>query len=76
MPSGDERAGHHLTNIIHYTVNAFVVVLLAMKPLDAFKERVVANDQSPLLHERVMLIAAAATGLLFGLHAVHVESVA
>ncbi len=76
MPSEDERAGHHLTNIIHHTMNVFVVVLLAMKPVDAFKEIAVANDQSPLLHERVMLIAAAATDLLFGLHAVHVESVA
>ena len=67
--------GYHLTNIILHAVNTFVVVLLAIKLLDAFKERAL-NRQSPFLNEWATLIAAGTTGLLFGLHPVHVESVA
>ena len=68
--------GYHLTNIILHAVNTFVVVLLAVKLLDAFKERSITNEQSPFLNERAILIAAGTAGLLFGLHPVHVESVA
>ena len=67
--------GYHLTNIILHALNTFVVVLLAIKLLDAFKERAL-NRQSPFLNEWATLIAAGTTGLLFGLHPVHVESVA
>ena len=68
--------GYHLTNIILHAVNAFVVVLLAIKLLDAFMERALPNEQSLFLNERAILIAAGTAGLLFGLHPVHVESVA
>jgi tetratricopeptide (TPR) repeat protein len=68
--------GYHLTNIILHAVNTFMVVLLATKLLDAFKERAIANEQSPFLNERSILIAAGTAGLLFGLHPLHVESAA
>ncbi len=68
--------GHHLTNIIFHAVNTFLVVLLIRRLLDASKERTTGSGHPAFLNERTMLIAAGATGLLFGLHPVHVESVA
>jgi tetratricopeptide (TPR) repeat protein len=68
--------GHHLTNIILHAVNAFLVVVLAMRLLAAFKERAALNGSRSFLNDRAILIAAGTTGLLFGLHPVHVESVA
>jgi hypothetical protein len=68
--------GHHLTNSILHAANTFVVVLIAMRLLTAFKERTTQNGQLPFLHEQAILIAAGVTGLLFGIHPLHVESVA
>jgi protein O-mannosyl-transferase len=68
--------GHHLTNIILHAVNTFLVVVLAMRLLDAFKERAALNGSRSFLNDRATLIAAGTTGLLFGLHPLHVESVA
>ncbi len=65
--------GHHLTNNILHSLNTFIVVLLTVRLLDLFKKR--TASRAPLDSRRV-LIAAGATGLLFGLHPVHVESVA
>jgi tetratricopeptide (TPR) repeat protein len=67
--------GHHLTNIILHAINTFTVVFLVIRLLDAFK-RTVPNGQSSFLNEQTTLIAAGTTGLLFGLHPLHVESVA
>jgi hypothetical protein len=67
--------GHHLTNIILHAINTFFVVFLVIRLLDAFK-RTVRNGQSSFLNEQTKLIAAGTTGLLFGLHPLHVESVA
>jgi tetratricopeptide (TPR) repeat protein len=41
-----------------------------------WKERSMPEEASPFLDERRILIAAGVTGLLFGLHPLHVESVA
>ena len=68
--------GHHLTNIILHAVNSFIVVLLTMKLLQAVKERARQDGPVLFLHERAILIAGGVTGLLFGLHPLHVESVA
>jgi hypothetical protein len=67
--------GHHLTNIVLHAINAFLVVFLVIRLLEAWKKRTVRNGPS-FLSDRGVLIAAATTGLLFGLHPVHVESVA
>jgi protein O-mannosyl-transferase len=68
--------GHHLTNIILHAVNTFVVVLLVISLLKARKGPAVNSEAPGFLSERTMLIAAGITGLLFGLHPLHVESVA
>jgi tetratricopeptide (TPR) repeat protein len=73
---GLDPLGHHLTNIILHAVNAFLVVVLAMRLLAAFKERAALSGSRSFLNDRAILIAAGTTGLLFGLHPLHVESVA
>jgi Tfp pilus assembly protein PilF len=62
--------GHHLTNNILHAVNTFLVVLLSVRILEIWKERTGGENA------RGMLIAGGVTGLLFGLHPLHVESVA
>jgi regulator of sirC expression with transglutaminase-like and TPR domain len=68
--------GHHLTNIVLHAINAFLVVFLVIRLLEVWKEKTVRNGSPSFLNERTMLIAAGVTGLLFGLHPLHVESVA
>jgi tetratricopeptide (TPR) repeat protein len=66
--------GHHLTNVVLHAVNTWAVVFLAIVLLGAARERMDANES--WLDERMTLITAGVTGLLFGLHPLHVESVA
>jgi hypothetical protein len=82
--------GHHLTNNILHAFNTFVVVLLVVRLIEAAKpftihysSASVATGDSPRRADPpgagdspFALIAAATTGLLFGLHPLHVESVA
>lgn len=66
--------GHHLTNNILHAVNTFIVVVLVIKLIEVWRER--ARPGRTFLDEGGMLIAGGMTGLLFGLHPLHVESVA
>ena len=68
--------GHHLTNIVLHAVNTFVVVLLVIRVLQVRKRPAPGGDATAFPAGRAILVAAGATGLLFGLHPVHVESVA
>jgi lipoprotein NlpI len=68
--------GHHLTSIVLHAINVFLVVLLVIRLLEAWKERAVRSGSPSFLNGQAILIAAGTTGLLFGLHPVHVESVA
>jgi hypothetical protein len=68
--------GHHLTNIILHSVNTFIVVLLTARIAKAAGAKKGRAELSRFLNERMILIAAGVTGLLFGLHPLHVESVA
>lgn len=68
--------GHHLTNNILHAVNTFVVVVLAIKIAEIWKGRQAHNGLSASLDPLPILIAGGVTGFLFGLHPVHVESVA
>ena len=68
--------GHHLTSIILHAVNTALVILLAVKLLETARERSTRNGAASFLNDRTVLIAAGVTGLLFGIHPVHVESVA
>ncbi len=68
--------GHHLTNIVLHAVNTALVVMLALKLLEFVRERSAQKGTGSFLNNRTTLIAAGTTGLLFGIHPVHVESVA
>jgi len=68
--------GHHLTSIILHAINTALVVLLAAKLLETAGERSSLHSPASFLNGRTILITAGVTGLLFGLHPVHVESVA
>jgi tetratricopeptide (TPR) repeat protein len=68
--------GHHLTNIILHAINSLMVVFLVIMLLEAYRERAMQSKQSSFLHDRSMLVASVVTGVLFGLHPLHVESVA
>ena len=62
--------GHHLTNVVLHTVNTFIVVLLVLKLIENYK------GATRLLDDRRRLLVGGVTGFLFGLHPLHVESVA
>jgi Tfp pilus assembly protein PilF len=68
--------GHHLTNIILHALNAAVAVLLVIGLLETARARAPRNGLPAFLNERTILIAGGTTGLLFGLHPLHVESAA
>jgi Tfp pilus assembly protein PilF len=74
---GMNPSGHHLTNIILHAFNTFLVVLLAIRLLEIHSARSARSGNAEIsLGRRSTLVAASATGLLFGLHPVHVESAA
>jgi Flp pilus assembly protein TadD len=69
--------GHHLTNIILHAINTMLVVLLLMQLVEVFLTSETKNShRSPVLSQRQVLFACGISGLLFGLHPLHVESVA
>ena len=74
---GLDPMGHHLTNNILHAVNTFLVVLLVVKLIEAVPQSPVPSPQSqvPNPQSRFTLIASGITGLLFGLHPLHVEPV-
>ena len=61
--------GHHLTSVLLHGFNAALVVLVAVCLVQA-------RTAGRALSRRGMLAAGVAAGLLFGLHPLHVESVA
>ncbi|HXX57152.1 MAG TPA: tetratricopeptide repeat protein [Thermodesulfovibrionales bacterium] len=72
---GLNPVGHHLTNVILHAFNTAMVVMVATRLLALYRPTV-RKDAVPWLRERGILITGCITGLLFGLHPVHVESVA
>ncbi len=68
--------GHHLTNNILHTVNSFIVVMLTVTVVKIWRQRTALNEIPAFPDERGVLIIAGVTGLLFGIHPIHVESVA
>ena len=68
--------GHHLTSIILHAINTGLVVVLVLKLLEVVRDRARQKTSTSFLNDRTVLIAAGVTGLLFGIHPVHVESVA
>jgi tetratricopeptide (TPR) repeat protein len=68
--------GHHLTNIVLHAANTFLVVILYMKLRDIWTARTLTSVRADAREGQRGLIAAGVAGLLFGMHPVHVESVA
>ncbi len=68
--------GHHLTNIILHAGNTALVIVLALKLLESARDRSEGNAAASFLTDRTILITGGVTGLLFGIHPVHVESAA
>ena len=67
---GMNPMGHHLTSVLLHGANTFLVVIVVMRLIEARRRRGGGLD------EQGGLIAAVVTGLLFGIHPLHVESVA
>lgn len=73
---GLKPRGHHLTNIILHAVNAFILMFLVIRLLERGKVTTESGEHQFFLSERTIMVTAGVTGLLFGLHPLHVESVA
>ncbi len=67
--------GHHLTNIILHATNTYLVVLLVTRLMD-IAQGTPPREKTAAENQRAVLIAAGSVGFLFGLHPLHVESVA
>ena len=68
--------GHHLTNIILHGVNTFILIFLVFRLVERAKGSTESSEPSLFLNQRAITITGVVTGLLFGLHPLHVESVA
>ncbi len=68
--------GHHLTNNILHAANTFIVVLLMCRLLEIYKQRTIAIGAATFFNDQSIMIAGGIAGLLFGIHPIHVESVA
>jgi tetratricopeptide (TPR) repeat protein len=69
---GDDPFGYHLTNAFLHAANTFLVMILVARLFSAAGQRGSIGVYPP---ER-MLITAGTTAFLFGIHPLHVESVA
>jgi len=73
---GLNPVGHHLTNVIFHAINTYLVVIVVINLLK-FRKRISGkNKESDTADENSGLMIGGVTGVLFGLHPLHVESVA
>jgi tetratricopeptide (TPR) repeat protein len=68
--------GHHLTSIVLHGLNTFLVVILITQLVSFGRKDITDHIRISNFEFRDSLLAGAVTGLLFGLHPLHVESVA
>jgi hypothetical protein len=68
--------GHHLTSVILHAINTFLVVVLAARLVEVRKGPADRAEPEAFPQAQTRYVAAAVAGLLFGLHPLHVESVA
>ncbi len=66
--------GYHLTNMLLHSINTLLVILLTTRLL--YTDRETRNDGAAAIPDKRIITAAGLTGALFGLHPLHVESVA
>ena len=69
---GLDPAGHHLSNNLLHSINTLLVTILAYRLLEV----VFISGSGPFMDKSDLPAIALITGLLFGLHPLHVESVA
>ncbi|MBF0330081.1 MAG: tetratricopeptide repeat protein [Nitrospirae bacterium] len=71
--------GHHLTSILLHGINTYLVSLLCINLLNFRNSTLTASSEIQkgwILSDRGIIVAGCITGLLFGIHPLHVESVA
>lgn len=68
--------GYHLTAITLHALNSFLVVILVTRLIDVAQEVEADVGKQSFLDGRLVLLVGGVTGILFGLHPLHVESVA
>lgn len=68
--------GHHLTSIILHAINTGVVLFLTIWFLDVVNDLRQRAGDVEVMDRRSMILTGCVTGLLFGIHPLHVESVA
>ena len=68
--------GHHLTSIILHGLNTLLVFLLSLQLMLRATAHNQTSTPDPRIAPAPVLIAGCVTSLLFGIHPVHVESVA
>ncbi len=74
---GLNPSGHHLTSIVVHAINTALVVLVSIKLVAVFEASAARRGTITVFKdEKTRLAAGAVAGLLFGLHPLHVESVA
>ena len=71
---GLDPFGHHLTSNILHSINSGLVVVLVTALLNIGGRRAAAAERKGFLPPRTILVTGGVTGLLFGLHPLHVES--
>lgn len=75
---GVNPAGHHLTSILIHSINSSLVFILSWKLMTLSLLRVEGSEKPWCENgqKSSIIVAALTTGLLFGIHPLHVESVA
>jgi hypothetical protein len=73
---GLDPLGHHLTSIVLHGLNTFLVVVLITRLVQIGQGRRIGRGASEETGEDRAVVVGAVTGLLFGIHPLHVESVA
>ncbi|MBI5640955.1 MAG: tetratricopeptide repeat protein [Nitrospirae bacterium] len=75
---GLDPFGHHLTSVVLHGLNTFLVVIVVIQLIGMRKKALDAFPGQPAVRypHGFILSAAFITGMLFGVHPLHVESVA
>jgi len=73
---GTGPMGFHATNIVLHGLNTALVTILAFLLIATAKNVVPREGSESVFSESGVMTAAAVTGILFGFHPIHVESVA